>query len=447
MDIPETRWAETIDGENIAYQCFGDGPVTLVFINAGVNHVEACWGCAGTATLQRQLAAFARVIIFDARGTGMSDRPAAAPNLEQRAEDVLAVMRATSTERAAIFGMLESAALAAFFAATQPDKTVALIFCGYPRTTWAPDWPWGVDEEKDDKENRRLYEIWGDESNADEYARLVYGGVPLPNDPNWARYEARLARLAATPKTMMTFCRMWRETDVRDILPSIRVPTLVLAGADMQDDIDVGRYVAERIPGAALDLFPGNSATPIISGSESMTELIREFLGVPRPAPNPDRALVTVLFTDIVGSTERAAEVGDAAWHRLLDAHNDAVRREFERFRGCEVKATGDGFLATFDGPARAVRCAQGICEAVKPLGLDVRAGCHTGEIELVGADVGGIAVHIGARVGALAGPSEVLVSSTVKDLVAGSGLTFEDRGEHELKGVPDRWHIYAAAS
>jgi class 3 adenylate cyclase/pimeloyl-ACP methyl ester carboxylesterase len=445
MDIPEVHWAETVGGENIAYQCFGRGPVTLVFVNAWVNHLEACWELGQSAALLRQLAAFAQVIFFDARGTGMSDRVAAVPNLEQRAEDILAVMRATGTEQAALIGFLDGAALAAFFAATQPDRTVALVFCGFPRSTWAPDFPWGVKKDEDDKINKRLYEIWGDERHVDEFTRLIYGDIPLPTDPEWARQHARWARLAATPTSMMTFSRMWQQSDVRDILPSIHVPTLVMAGTDDQDGIDVGRYVAERIPGATLVLYPGNYATPFIGDSKPLTEMVREFLGAPRPAPDLDRVLATVLFTDIVGSTKKAAELGDAPWGDLLGAHNDAVRREFERFRGREVVTTGDGFLATFDGPARAVRCARAICEAVRPLGLEVRAGCHTGEIELVGADVGGIAVHIGARVGALAGPSEVLVSSTVKDLVAGSGLVFEDRGEHELKGVPDRWHIYAA--
>jgi class 3 adenylate cyclase len=389
------------------------------------------------------LAAFSRVIYFDARGTGMSDRLAAVPTLEQRAEDIRVVMDATGTERAALFGLLDGAALAAFFAASHPDRTDALVFCGFPRTLWAPDYPWGVKQEADDEDNARIEAIWGDEDHAEEFVRLIYRDQQLAPDPQWARQQIKWARLSATPTSVRLFNRMWQETDVRHLLPSVRVPTLVLAPADDEEDLLVGRYVAERIPGARLATYPGNP-NPFLTDSEPMAEAIREFLGAPRPVPDTERVLATVLFTDIVGSTDRACEVGDACWTEVLEKHNTTIRAFLAQYRGTEVKTTGDGFLATFDGPSRAVQCAQAVCEAVKPLGLEVRAGCHTGEIELMGSDVGGVAVHIGARVAALAGPSEVLVSSTVKDLVAGSGLLFEDRGEHTLKGVPGDWHLYA---
>jgi len=443
MDIPPTHWAETADGESIAYQHFGAGPGSIVIVSPWINHLEASWAQPEVAAILQRLAAFSRVIYFDARGTGMSDRLTAVPTLEQRAEDILAVMDATGTERAALFGLLDGAALAAFFAATHPDRTDALVFCGFPRAVWAPDYPWGRTQEADDEVSARLEAIWGDDDHAEEFVRLIYGDVPLPSDPQWARQNVTLARLSATPKSMRLFNRMWRETDVRHLLPSVRVPTLVLAPADDEERLLVGKYVAERIPGARLATYPGNPS-PFLADSEPMAEAIRAFLGVSRPAPDRERVLATVLFTDIVGSTDKACEVGDACWTELLEKHNTTIRALLAQYRGTEVKTTGDGFLATFDGPSRAVMCAQAICEAVRPLGLAVRAGCHTGEIELMGADVGGIAVHIGARVGALAGPSEVLVSSTVKDLVAGSGLVFTDRGEHVLKGVPGSWHLYA---
>jgi class 3 adenylate cyclase len=443
MDIPPTHWAETADGDGMAYQHFGAGPGSVVVVSPWINHLEASWTIPESVAILRRLAAFSRVIYFDARGTGMSDRLAAVPTLEQRAEDIRVVMDATGTERAALFGLLDGAALAAFFAATHPVRTDALVFCeGYPRTLRAPDYPWGLEPAADDEIMARIEAIWGDEDHAEEFVRLIYGDQQMPRDPQWARQNVTLARLAATPKTVRLFNRMWRETDVRHLLPSVRVPTLVLAPADDEEDLLVGKYVAERIPGARLATYPGNPS-PYLADSEPIAEAIREFLGAPRPAPDTARVLATVLFTDVVGSTDKACEVGDACWTELLEKHNATVRAFLAQYRGTEVKTTGDGFLATFDGPSRAVECAQAVCEAVKPFGLEIRAGCHTGEIELMGNDIGGVAVHIGARVGALAGPSEVLVSSTVKDLVAGSGLVFEDRGEHELKGVPDRWHLY----
>jgi class 3 adenylate cyclase/pimeloyl-ACP methyl ester carboxylesterase len=451
MDIPPTHWAETADGDSIAYQHFGAGPCCLVLVAPYTNHLEASWTIPEWAAILRCLAAFSRVVYFDARGTGMSDRLADVPTLEQRAEDIRVVMDATGTERAALFGLLEGAALAAFFAATHPDRTDALVFCGMPRTLWAPDYPWGLTQAVAEEDNACLEAIWGDEDRAEEFFRLL-GNQQLARDPQWARDYVRWARLSATPKSVRLFNRMWQDTDVRHLLPSVRVTTLVLVPADDAAYRQVGEYVAQRIPVARLSTYPGNP-NPCLTDSKPITEAIREFLGAPRPVPDTARVLATVLFTDIVGSTDTACEVGDACWTEVLEKHHATVRAILAQYHGAEVKTTGDGFLATFDGPSRAVMCAQAICAAVRPLGIEVRAGCHTGEIEVLGegsgagADVGGVAVHIGARVAALAGPSEVLVSSTVKDLVAGSGLVFEDRGERTLKGIPEPWHLYAVAA
>jgi class 3 adenylate cyclase/pimeloyl-ACP methyl ester carboxylesterase len=443
--IPKTRYAETVDGVDIAYQVIGDGPVTIVYINAYFSHLEVGWELPAYASFLRNLASFARVICFDKRGVGMSDRITRLPDLEARMDDIRAVMDASTTVRAAIYGMGEGAALAALFAASHPDRTTALIFAGTPRTRWAPDFPWGMGDEE--AQDTRDYEIWGDEDYAEEFARMLFGDIPLVKDPDFGRWLTKVARYTGTPKSTLLIGEMWLETDVREVLPSIRVPTLVLAPAVCEPEWDLAamaRYAAQRIPGAKLVVCPGRG-NPFLGGSEGLAGEVKRFLdSVEQEEAELDRTLATVLFTDIVGSTDKACEVGDARWKELLGQHDQVTRALLARYRGTEVKTTGDGFLATFDGPARAVRCAQGICEAVKPLGLDVRAGCHTGEIELLGTDVGGVAVHIGARVGALAGPSEVLVSSTVKDLVAGSGLTFADRGEHELKGVPGSWRLYA---
>ena len=454
MDMPQTRWAETVDGLDIAYQVFGEGAVTIVFITSWISHLEIDWEFPHYSAFLRQLASFARVVLFDKRGTGMSDRFSRAPDLEARMDDLRAVMDASGTERAALLGLSDGAALAALFAATHPDRTLAVIFDGEARTAWAPDYPWG--EPDDSEATRRLQEIWGDEEHAAEFGRLVYGAdLPDLEDPEFCRVWAKEARFAATPKSMAAFNDVYRETDVRDILPLVQAPTLIPTPSEGDEDARASdAYVAERIAGARTAVYRGRYGAAYLKGSEDYARIIERFLAsVTQEETELDRVLATVLFTDVVGSTQKAAELGDARWKGLLDRHDAVSRALIARYRGSEVKATGDGFLATFDGPARAVRCAHSICEGVRPLGLEVRAGCHTGEIKLMGgdspaaggADVGGIAVHIGARVAALAGPSEVLVSSTVKDLVAGSGLVFTDRGEHQLKGVPGPWHLYSA--
>ena len=444
MDIPQTRWAETIDGLDIAYQAFGEGAVTIVLITPWITHLEVDWEFPHYAGFLRQLASFARVILFDKRGTGMSDRFARAPDLEARMDDVRAVMDATGTERAALLGISDGAALAALFAATHPDRTLAVIFDGEAKTAWAPDYPWG--EPDDAQDICRMQEIWGDEAHAAEFGRLVYGeDFPDLEDPEFCRLWVKEARYAATPKSMAAFNDVYRQTDVRDILPLVQAPTLIPTPSE-GGPCTSAAWAAQRIASAKTAVYQGRFGAAYLKGCEDYARLIKEFLAsVTQEEAELDRLLATVLFTDVVGSTQKAVELGDARWKELLHRHDAVSRALIARYRGSEVKTTGDGFLATFDGPARAVRCAEGVCAAVKPLGLEVRAGCHTGEVELMGADVGGIAVHIGARVAALAGPSEVLVSSTVKDLVAGSGLVFEDRGEHLLKGVPDRWRLYAA--
>jgi class 3 adenylate cyclase len=453
MDVPKTRWATTVDGANIAYFDYGDGPITLLHIPGWISHLEVDWGYWRYADFMRRLGRNLRVLTFDKRGTGLSDRLSGAPGLEVQMDDVRAVMDAAGVERAALLGLGSGGPpLTAAFAATHPDRTLALIVYGLLIEKRTSESPWGYTETENESAIARLIAHWGDEDHIHEFVREAYGHRPQDapvSDPRFIHYVGQLQRYACTPAAFTAFERMWFETDVRGLLPAVHVPAFVLVKRDaMEWTHESARYNVSLIPGAKLVEVAGATNTVDTEDPEAFVVAIEESLATAqREEAELDRKLATVLFTDLVGSTDRACQMGDACWTELLEKHNATVRAFLARYRGTEVKTTGDGFLATFDGPARAVRCAQGICQAVKPLGLEVRAGCHTGEIELLGADVGGIAVHIGARVGALAGPSEVLVSSTVKDLVAGSGLTFEDRGEHELKGVPDRWHLYAVAS
>jgi pimeloyl-ACP methyl ester carboxylesterase len=431
----ETRYAKSGD-VHVAYQVVGSGPLDLVFVPGFFSQVELWWEEPLCARFFERLASFSRLILFDKRGTGLSDRVAAVPTLEQRMDDVRAVMAAAGSERAAILGVSEGGPMSALFAATYPDRTAALVLYG----TFAEFRSWMPPEHLE----HFLHAIdatWGTGESLPHLAPSV------ADDPRFRRWWARHERLGASPGAAMDLMRMNSEIDVRHVLPAIRIPTLVLHRAgDVFVDVSGGRYVAAHIPGAKYVELPGVDHPPFVGDAEAVLQEVEEFLTGVRPAPEPDRVLATVLFTDIVGSTERAAELGDQRWRDLLGAHHAAVRRELERFRGREVDTAGDGFLATFDGPARAVRCARAIHDAVRPLGIELRAGLHTGEIELLGDDIGGIAVHIAARVAALAGPGEVLASSTVKDLVAGSGLRFEDRGTRALRGGPDEWRLFAAA-
>jgi class 3 adenylate cyclase len=447
-EIPQTRWATTIDGASIAYQDFGSGPLTLVCAPGHVTHLEIDWEWPAQAAFMRRLSRNMRVLNFDKRGTGMSDRLAAPPSLEVQMDDIRAVMDAAGVERAALLGTGSGGPpLAAVYAATHPDRTLALFIFGWLYDKRTPENPLGYTEEELEEDLRTLLPHWGDEEHAEDYVRswlvLEHGDVT-----GLGEHFAKVARYAQTPTSYEAFARMWLETDVRGLLPTIHVPTFFIsraAGGEQgrQWRAMLDHYLSEMACARLLEV-PG-SVDPTLGDPEAFVSGVESAIAsVQHEEAVLDRMLATVLFTDVVGSTQKAAELGDARWRDLLERQNVAVRAMLARYRGQEVKTMGDGFLATFDGPARAVKCAQGICEAVKPLGLEVRAGCHTGEIELMGADIGGIAVHIGARVGALAGPSEVLVSSTVKDLVPGSGLVFEDRGEHELKGVPGSWRLYA---
>jgi class 3 adenylate cyclase len=441
FEVPETRYAKSGD-VNIAYQIVGDGPFDLIHVPMFVSNLELQWEDPAERRYYERLSSFCRLIMFDKRGTGLSDRVAVA-TLEERMDDLRAVMDAAGSQRAAVFGSSEGGALSILFTATYPERVSALVLYGaYPRMAWAPDYPDGIPEEIHALTVQHFEENWG---------RGQEGGIPVwalapdrADDPAWRKAHGRWERLSASPGAAVAAYQMIREIDVRHLLSAIRVPTLVLYRMADLAHAAGSRYLGAHIPGAKVVEVPGNTYWPYLGDQDAILDEIEEFLTGVRPVPEPDRALATVLFTDIVSSTERAATLGDDAWTRTLDRHDGQVAREVERHRGRKINTTGDGMLATFDGPARAVRCAQAICRAVRPLGIEVRAGLHTGEIELRGADIGGIAVHIGQRVSALAGPSEVLVSSTVKDLVAGSGITFTDRGPHTLKGVPDQWRVFA---
>ena len=435
---PVTRYAKSGD-VHIAYQVTGKGPLDLVYVPGFVSHLEADWDSPLRARFIERLGSFCRLIRFDKRGTGLSDR-VAIPTLEQRMDDVRAVMDAAGSERAALFGVSEGGPMSLLFAATYPARTTALVIYGsYARRLWAPDHPYGRTQAEWDEFVRRLEREWGGAVAVDLWA------PSMVHDERFREGWAAFLRLAASPGAAAAVMRMNGEIDVRHVLPAIQVPTLILhRTGDRVTLIEQARVMAQRISGAKLVELPGADHVPTVGDSDALVDEIEEFLTGVRHGPEPDRVLATVLFTDIVAATETAARVGDRRWRELLAQHHALVRRELGRFRGREIDTTGDGFLATFDGPARAIRCAGAITDEVPALGLEVRAGLHTGEVERLDDKVSGLAVHIGARVAAAAGPGEVLVSSTVKDLVAGSGLRFQDRGLRPLKGVPGEWHLFA---
>ena len=438
---PETRYARSKDG-HVAYQVVGDGPLDVVFIPSWMTNMDALWEEPSLARFLRRLATFSRLLCFDKRGTGVSDPVplAAIPTLEQWNDDVRAVMDTVGSKRAALLGVAEGGPMAVLFAATYPERTSALVLVDTSaRLLRDVDYGFGFPAERLPLLLERAEEAWGTGKNVDVLAPSI------AHDERFRRWYARYERLAMAPGAFIALYATMFEVDVRHVLPAIRVPTLVLhRSGDRHIRVGHGRYLAEHIPGAKYVELPGEDHVFFVGDTEAMLGEIEEFLTGVRPVPEIDRVLATVLFTDIVGSTERAATLGDRAWRALLDSHHGIVRRELERHRGREVKTMGDGFLATFDGPARAVRCACAIRDGVRPFGIEIRAGLHTGECELMGEDVGGIAVHIGARVAGSAGPGEVVVSSTVKDLVAGSGLRFADRGMHSLHGVPGDWRLFA---
>jgi pimeloyl-ACP methyl ester carboxylesterase len=443
--IPETRYAKNGD-VNIAYQVVGDGPLDLVLVHGWVQSFDAAWEIEPIQRFYDRLASFSRLILFDKRGTGLSDRvpPDDLPSLETRMDDMRAVLDEVGVEKAAVLGHSEGGAMCALFAATYPERTQALVMVGSAaRTRWAPDYPIGATDEEIDELASSILGGWGIEVTRSLLQQLA---PSITDDEELVQAHTRSALRAASPAAAAALTRMSAMIDIRHVLPAIRVPTLVLHRAD-EVLAEASRYVGERIPGAKLVELPGADHMPWLGDQDAALDEIEEFLTGVRPHPALDRVLATVLFTDIVGSTELAADLGDRRWRDLLEQHNTVVRVQLKRFRGRELSTAGDGFLATFDGPARAVACAVSIRDAARTLGLQIRFGLHTGELEMVGTEIRGIAVHTGARVAALAGAGEVLASSTVRDLVAGSGLEFEDRGSHELKGVPGEWHLYAVAS
>ncbi len=439
--MPETKYARCADGVHVAYQVFGEGDIDLVYVAGFTSHIELLWEHEPARRFFEGLASFARVITFDRRGSGLSDRVAEAPTLEQRMEDLIAVLGAAGSQRAAIIGASEGASMAILFAATHPERTQALILAGgMARTAWAEDYPWGAPPQA-------LFESMG-ELIAPQWGAGAVVEIAAPsqegNDEVRAFY-GRMERSSASPGMIGQLIAMFLEIDVRDICPSVKVPTLVVHRThDRLVNVRHSRWLAEHIPGARLLEMPGSDHIPYYEARVEALGAVQEFLTGARAVPEPQRTLATVLFTDVVDSTKTAADVGDARWRELLEAHTKVFREALERHGGREVKSLGDGFLATFDGPARAIRGAQAIIDGSA---IPVRAGIHTGECEVMGDDIGGIAVHIAARVSAEAGAREVLVSRTVKDLVAGSGITFDDRGTHELKGVPDSWQLLAVSS
>jgi class 3 adenylate cyclase/pimeloyl-ACP methyl ester carboxylesterase len=438
-EIPETRYARSGD-LHIAYQVIGEGPFDAVVVPGWVSHIELAWELPQFRRFFERLASFSRLIVLDKRGTGASDRVAGVPTLEERMDDVRAVMDAAGSEQAAVLGWFEASPMCALFAATFPERTRALVL-GAPMARWTSDedFPFGPDPEMLKVVADSVEDGWG------QATTLALFSPTAAADPEFFEWWKRYERMSASPGAAAALLRMNSEIDARDVLPSVRVPTLVVQRQnDPTISMEGARWVAEHIPGAQFVVVPGHDALPYAGDFGPLVDEIQEFLTGVRAGPATDRVLATVLFTDIVDSTTRASELGDSAWRDLLDRHDTTVRRQLDRYRGTEIKSVGDGFLATFDGPARAIQCAVAVRDNLQPLGLDVRAGLHTGEVERRGEDVGGIAVHIGARVAALAGPGEVLTSSTVKDLVVGSGIGFDARGSHTLKGVPDEWRLFA---
>ena len=441
VTAPQTHYAHSSGDIQIAYQVFGEGEIDLVYVTGFVGNVEALWEEPISLPFVERLGSFAHVAAFDKRGQGLSDRPADPPTLEQTMDDILAVMDAAGFERPALLGISEGGPASILFAATHPDRVSALALYGtYPRMVASEDYPIGVPADGLERFVEIVGRQWGGPVMTHAFAPSV------ADDPQFRESWGRFLRRGSSPHGAMSLMRLYRQIDVREALPAISVPTLVLhRTGDVIAPIAGARYIAEHIPDARFIELPGDDHLMVVQPDQVLDE-VEEFLTGQRHVEVDDRVLATVLFTDIVGSTQRAAQLGDRRWRELVTRHDELMLREVERQRGRLIKTLGDGVLATFDGPARAIRAAQTAARVTRELGIDVRAGLHTGEVELHGDDIAGMAVNIGARVAALAGAWEVLVSSTVRDLVVGSGIEFSERGEHQLKGVPGEWRLYAVA-
>jgi len=440
--MPAVKFARSGD-VSVAYDVNGEGPLDIVYVQGALSHLEVMWELPQFRHFCERLGEFARLIRFDKRGMGMSDRVPGATTLETRMDDIRAVMDAVGSERAALIGQSEGGPLSMLFAAAYPERTDALILAGAEvRERRDEEWPWGESSEEEFEEAiATIPERVGQGASFRHFA-------PSVGDVDWGReWLGKIQRNAGTPGSLEAFMRMAFDIDVRHVAPAIRVPTLVFHAVDDEIcHVENGRFLARTIPGARYVEHPGADHLPWFGLADPFIAEVRSFLTGELPPPEVERVLATVLFTDIVGSTAAAARLGDVRWRQALAEHHAIVRSAVERFGGREVDMAGDGVLATFDGPARAIRCAQTVQLASKPLGLDVRAGVHTGEIERLPGGVAGIAVHIGARVAAAAGPGEVLVSAIVPQLTAGSDLAYEDRGLHGLKGVPDEMRLFAVA-
>jgi class 3 adenylate cyclase/alpha-beta hydrolase superfamily lysophospholipase len=437
--IPETKYARS-EGVHIAYQAFGRGPRNLVFVPGWASHIEYAWEEPLFARFMERLASFARVIWFDKRGTGLSDRVSGVPILEQRVDDLRAVMKAAGIRRATVFGASEGGSMSALFAATRPEQVERLILYGaFAKRLRSANYPWAPTRAARERWIGQLDAAWGGDLEIPTLA------PSMARDANFRRWFAAYGRLSVSPSAAVTLARMNTEIDIRGLLSSIHVPTLVVHRTGDRDVlVGNGRYLAEHIPGAKWVELAGNDHVWWVGDAGALLDEVEEFVTGTRAGRSPERMLTTILFTDIVGSTRRAKSLGDRRWAHLLARHNQVVRKEIARFNGRVVKSTGDGFLATFDGPARAVRCAAAIRQSVRELGIAIRAGVHTGECEVLGDDIGGLSVHVAARVAAASDGSNVMVTSTVKDLVAGSGIHFDDRGLHALKGLDEPWRLFA---
>jgi class 3 adenylate cyclase len=442
MVVPTTRYARSGDA-SIAYQVAGDGPLDLLFLTGWLTQLEQLWEAPANRRFLERLTTFGRVILFDSRGTGLSERVLEKYTLEQEAQDALAVLDAAGSERAALFTYAQGGLVGAMLAAERPERIGALImYASVARTSWAPDYDWAITREQREALSERNLATWGEASGV----AMTEWAPSMADDPALAAWFARMQRLAASPGEARVIFDAMVDLDVRELLPSIRVPTLIMHRPDERVwNVRHSRYLAENIPGARYVELDGVDSLPFVGDSDAIVEEVEEFLTGVRTGGEFSRALLTVLFTDIVDATAHAAALGDGRWRDLLAHHDEQVRAELARFGGREVKTVGDGFLATFDGPpSRALRCATAITRAAPELAIEVRVGLHTGECELIGEDVGGMAVHIASRVSALAGPGEVLVSGTVFGTVVGGPFSFEDRGLHDLKGVPGRWPLFA---